>query len=168
MEEMCLNLAFLSDARPLLVTQPLGEPPSVTSSDMIDRLFVEGQRSSAVLTGTYTCCRLNHVITTEDGTTATIPCDKDRLRLLLQYLHGQRTASLRTKFIDDPGHKACGASFWGALMHSLKTDRNFWNFVTLMQCRDYILAETAEEPDTVDTTDTSHDELLAWLGDYGM
>ena len=66
MEEAALNLERLGDGRALqLVTQPLGEAPSVSTFDKIDRAWNKTQRSNSPLTGAYSCCRMNHVVSLE-------------------------------------------------------------------------------------------------------
>ena len=67
MEEAALNLERLGDGRALLVTQPLGEAPSVATFDKIDRAWNKTQRSNSPLTGAYSCCRMNHVVVSKDG-----------------------------------------------------------------------------------------------------
>ena len=80
MEEAVLNLVRLGDGRPLLVTQPFGEPPRVRTLDKIDRAWNMTQRKTAVLTGAFSCCRLGHKVTSADGSVTPIACDKLELR----------------------------------------------------------------------------------------
>ena len=52
--------------------------------DFIDRQSVHIQRRSSVLTGAFSCCRLQHKVESLDGTITEIPCDKVILREVLK------------------------------------------------------------------------------------
>ena len=90
MEEAALNLERLGDGRALLVTQPLGEAPSVSTFDKIDRAWNKTQRSNSPLTGAYSCCRMNHVVVSKDGARTSIGCDKVALKGVLHTLFDRK------------------------------------------------------------------------------
>ena len=149
MEEAVLNLIRLGDGRPLLVTQPLGEPPRVKTLDKIDRAWNMTQRHSAVLTGAFSCCRLHHQVTSHDGSVTSIPCDKEKLKSVLCSLFERQLdkvrAALPAERAESGGlafEKRVGASMKG----SVQAFWNLWTFVTL---KPTILADEAEEPDFV-------------------
>jgi hypothetical protein len=167
MEEICLYLAFMNEARPLYVTHPIGEPPEVTSVDVQDRFLTKGRQSS-VLAGTFTCCNIKHCITMPDGTLARIPCDKNSLRVVLHTLYDQRIRGLRDMFIKDPEHQARAHDLWSATMHSMKGNRAFFDFCLLANFRPYILAETAEEIELDAQPEPSHEEFVNHLEYMGL
>lgn len=84
LEENTISLLHLANARPMLLTEPVGQPPLVTVPDFIDRQSVHIQRRSSVLTGAFSCCRLQHKVESLDGTITEIPCDKVILREVLK------------------------------------------------------------------------------------
>ena len=147
MEEAVLNLVRLGDGRPLLVTQPFGEPPRVRTLDKIDRAWNMTQRKTAVLTGAFSCCRLGHKVTSADGSVTPIACDKLELRRVLHGLF-ERQLNLVWSQLDAEGlrdapfEERVGASMKG----SIQAFWNIWTFVTL---KPLVLAETTEEPDFV-------------------
>ena len=146
LEETILMLERSGDGRPLYVTQTVGEPPKLFTHDSIDRLWMQQQRHSSVLTGNYSCCRMKHHVTTPDGTVVAIPCDKDRLRVVLEDRLSKRIDALgalaRTNYPQRTFYERVGASF--------KDDKKpFFVYFSLHTQRQLILArnpqETAEE-----------------------
>ncbi len=147
MEEAVLNLVRLGDGRPLLVTQPFGEPPRVRTLDKIDRAWNMTQRKTAVLTGAFSCCRLGHKVTSADGSVTSIACDKLALRRVLHSLFERQLKLVWSQLDaegmrDAPFEERVGASMKG----SIQAFWNIWTFVTL---KPLVLAETTEEPDFV-------------------
>ena len=147
MEEAALNLVRLGDGRPLFVCQPIGEAPRVTTQDKIDRMWNMSQRYGSVLTGAFSCCRLNHKVTSSDGQVTTIGCDKLQLKSVLHGLFEEKLELLRSHLDEEGGRdlpfeKRMGMSVqtkWGAFS-------NIWPLVTL---KPILLADTVEEPDFV-------------------
>ena len=80
----------LEHRRPLVIHSA----KEVTSIDAYEYFYVGFQRKTSVFTGEFTCCRLNHQSTTvdEDGVevTVTIPCDKERIRPMVEALWGEK------------------------------------------------------------------------------
>jgi len=63
MEEAALNLERLGDGRALLVTQPLGEEPAVSTFDKIDRAWyqtVHKSKLAALITPSTRACSMAH------------------------------------------------------------------------------------------------------------
>eukprot|EP00927_Polykrikos_kofoidii_P019068 TRINITY_DN18884_c0_g1_i1.p1 TRINITY_DN18884_c0_g1~~TRINITY_DN18884_c0_g1_i1.p1 ORF type:complete len:618 (+),score=71.75 TRINITY_DN18884_c0_g1_i1:244-2097(+) len=164
MEETSLSLAQFGDARVLHLTQPVNEPPRVTSVDLIDGLH-HVQRSTAVLTGQFKCCMLNHEVVTADAGVGSvgaravtrIPCDKVRLRKVLMKLHAFRTQNLRERVLADQRHRAVGSSVSGSLGHSLSTDRAFWELYHL-SVKYSIIFSQGDPWDEIDPPELSSDE----------
>ena len=77
------------------MTQPLGEAPCVATFDKIDRAWNKTQRHNSPLTGAYSCCRMNHVVTSKDGAKTKIGCDKDALKGVLHTLFDRKVSELR-------------------------------------------------------------------------
>ena len=102
MEESALAICQLAFVRPIMLTHELGKPPAATSLDLVDRTAVELQRRSAVLTGEFACCRMQHRIASADGHVTPIPCDRDQLRKVLRKLFDAHVSSLRADFEADP------------------------------------------------------------------
>lgn len=75
LEEVALALMSteVGDGRPLLITQPLGQAPQVTTIDALDRLWMHTQRRTAVLTGGFSCCRMGHQIVDDHGQVTCLP-----------------------------------------------------------------------------------------------
>mmetsp|Transcript_34201 Transcript_34201/g.75119 ORF Transcript_34201/g.75119 Transcript_34201/m.75119 type:complete len:839 (-) Transcript_34201:132-2648(-) len=76
-------------AAPLTVTRrPLivHSATHVTSTTAFDHFYMLGQRANSIFTGEFTCCALNHQKTAHDGTTITIPCDKEAIRPIVSGL----------------------------------------------------------------------------------
>ena len=148
LEETCLAISKQGNGRPLLCCQPLGQPPRVQVMDSMDRLTVHTQRHTAVLTGDFTCCRLNHTITLPDGTQESVACDKDALRDVLNDLYERQISVLRSSFQNDPAHSG---DFWECFFASMRSgDRSFFKFILLRMQRLALLAEQVEEPDLVE------------------
>ena len=148
MEESVLYLVRLGDGRPLLVTQPFGEPARVMSFDKIDRAWNMTQRHSSVLTGAFSCCRLGHVVTSHDGKQTPIGCDKLQLKNVLHGLFDKQLAIVWKQLeqeggADLPFEKRVGVSMKGGI-------QAFWNIWTFVTLKATILAETVEEPDFVE------------------
>ena len=145
MEEVTLNLARMGDGRPLLVTQPLGSAPAVYSVDKIDRLWIGSQRHNAVLTGDFSCCRMNHIVTSADGKDTPIPCDKEQLKSVLADLHAQQVAELRS-LLPAEGFEA--QEFEHRIRSSLGSPTNaFWNHFNFVILRPMALATELAEPE---------------------
>ena len=147
MEEAVLNLVRLGDGRPLLVTQPFGEPPRVRTLDKIDRAWNMTQRKTAVLTGAFSCCRLGHKVTSADGSVTPIACDKLELRRVLHGLFERQLKYVWSQLDaeglrDAPFEERVGASMKGRV-------QAFWNIWTFVTLKPLVLAETTEEPDFV-------------------
>ena len=109
LEETTIALLNLrAHARPLLLTEPVGSVPYAVTPDSVDRVSVHVQRRNSVftptpnpnpiptpthnptpnqpnqvLTGAFSCCRLGHMVTTLDGASTPIPCDKEILRQVI-------------------------------------------------------------------------------------
>lgn len=141
MEQMALTITKLGGGRPLLVTQPVGEKPSVVAKDMVEICYNETQRHSNVFTGEFACCRQRHTITTPDGISTEIDCDKDSLRAVLHQLHSDRLAFLRKEFIDDFVHQSLASAGMDALCHSMNTNKAWFNYFTFKVLEPHIFAE---------------------------
>ena len=147
MEEVTLNLARVGDGRPLLVTQPLGEAPRVTSVDKVDRTWVQTQRHSAVLTGAFSCCRMKHQLTSKDGHVTIIPCDKDRLEAVLLELHEKQRQKI---FAQLAAEGLRGEEFEKRISLSLKKDGNAsWNYFNHQFMKPLVLTRQLEDLDWV-------------------
>ena len=147
MEATCADIAKVFDSRALYVMQPLGAPPSVETVDFMDRMQMHLQKRSSVLNGDFSCCRMNHQVKTPAGHCVPIPCDKDRLRVVLEDALDRRLAALgpmaRANYTQMPHYYAkVGASFKDQL-------KPFFNYMSLNVLKNHILAsdpnETAEE-----------------------
>ena len=84
LEQTALDISRLAGGRPLYVTHAAGDAPAVTTEDYVDRLVFGFQRRNAVLTGEFSCCRMDHQVALPGGQQVCIPCDKDRLKLVLR------------------------------------------------------------------------------------
>ena len=149
---ICRSLLHLADGRPLLLTEPVGQPPLVTVPDFIDRQSVHIQRHTSVLTGAFSCCRMGHQVKTLDGGVATIPCDKVILREVLASVFEEGLAKAEARFLADPQHGNIdfgSGLFWGSLGHSYASEptTSFFKWYFLKILRQAIFAETTGEPD---------------------
>lgn len=147
LEETILMLTRAGDGRPLFVTQPVGAPPKLFTNDSIDRMWMHTQRHSSVLTGNYSCCRMGHKVTMPGGKqTVPIPCDKDRLRPVLEQVIDEQCATLRAKV---ESQIADGTK---TLMQKLgksfgEPGRPMFNYFSFNVLRGHILAEHKSETD---------------------
>ena len=149
MEEAALNLERLGDGRALLVTQPLGEAPSVSTFDKIDRAWNKTQRSNSPLTGAYSCCRMNHVVVSKDGAKTSIGCDKVALKGVLHSLFDRKVAEIREACKEEGSYKL--DLEWNERMNHSNSEgvgayRNLWFLVALKPMQ---LADTVDEIDYV-------------------
>ena len=142
MEEAVFLLIRLGDGRPLLVTQPLGEPPRVKTLDRIDRAWNMTQRHTSVLTGAFSCCRLGHRVTSRDGKSTTIGCDREQLAGILERLFDEQVEKLRANFASEGGAEL---PFMKRVSHSMSFC-HLWNFLNV---KNLILADSLDEPDFV-------------------
>ena len=153
LEETILMLARWGDGRPLFVTQPVGTPPRLFTYDQIDRLWMAQQRHSSVLTGNFSCCRMGHIVAMPNGgKSVCIPCDKDRLRPVLEQALAEATASLHdlSTTYDQP-------SFYARVGASFRDDKKpYFMHFTFNVLRSLILAADATETDAA---------LVAWPQD---
>ena len=145
MEECCLALAKAGDGRPLLVTQPLGGLPRVTVLDSMDRLTVHTQRHTAVLTGSFTCCRLGYCRPRRDGGADAGLCDKERLFSVLTKLYQSRVARHRAVMCADASYDP--HDFWSSFFGSLRSDKAFFRHLQLRMTRNLLLAKTIVPPE---------------------
>lgn len=140
LEETMLMLARCGDGRPLFVTQPKGVNPMLFTNDSIDRLWDHTQRYSAVLTGNFSCCRMQHQVTTRDGREMRIPCDKNRLRAVLERTLDEQLERLK------PLAQQYSGPFWKRLGSSFPhPGKPFFTFMTLRARREHILATQPKE-----------------------
>lgn len=142
MEEAVFMLIRFGDGRPLLVTQPLGEPPRVKTLDRIDRAWNMTQRHTSVLTGAFSCCRLDHRLTNLDGTSTTIGCDREQLAEILEGLFAAQMSALRANF---PAEGGAELPFMQRVSKSMSFC-HIWNF---LNTKPLILARSLDEPDFV-------------------
>ena len=98
LEQTALDISRLADGRPLYVTHAAGDAPAVTTEDYVDRLVFGFQRRNAVLTGEFSCCRMDHQVALPGGQQVCIPCDKDRLKLVLRSMWIDKMAALRPQW----------------------------------------------------------------------
>ena len=150
MEEAALNLERLGDGRALLVTQPLGEEPAVSTFDKIDRAWNKTQRSNSPLTGAYSCCRMKHVVVSKDGATTKIGCDKVALKGVLHTLFDRKVAEIREACREEGSYKL--DMEWNERMNHSNSSgvgayRNLWFLVALKPMQ---LADTVDEIDYVE------------------
>jgi len=146
MEECCLAICKRGDGRPLLVTQPLGEPPRVQVHDSMDRLTVHTQRHTAVLTGDFTCCQNWHVhADAVSGLQVRTPCDKEALRPVLTAMYEAQLAQLRAEF-ESSGEHSGAAPFWKSLSASIGGNGAFFKHLLLRMNRTNLLADSLCEP----------------------
>ena len=126
LEETAISLAHLGDARPLLLSEPVGAPPLATVPDYVDWISFKTQRRTSVFNGAFTCCRLGHRVATRDGATTVIPCDKTALRAVLGDLCDESLARAAARVADDEQHGSVAfgdvGSFWSSISHSFTAD----------------------------------------------
>jgi hypothetical protein len=150
LEETTISLLHLADARPLLLTEPVGDPPLVTVPDFVDRSSMHVQRRTAVLTGAFSCCRLKHQVTSLDGRISEIPCDKDILRQVLRSVFEEGLGRAKAKWSVDPNHGVdhFGTGvLWGSVGYSFFNEGSYARWFFLRGLRPAIYAETTAEPD---------------------
>ena len=169
LEEVAFNLVGkLGDGRPLLVTQPLGHAPQVHTLDMMDRVWMHSQRRGSVLNGDYSCCRMGHVVTDAAGRRTEIPCDKARLRRVLERMLAETTECHRCKMLLDPLQHG-ERPLWDCALRSFDPaadNRGFWEHFTLQTLGKLWLADSeAEAPEEGVAT---ADELHAFAASFGL
>jgi len=129
------------DGRPLLVAHPLGQPPTVQSTDSMDYHCIETQ----VLTGTYSCCRMGHQVTSADGQVTKIQCDKDHLRPVLRSMLTKALDTMKRKFASDPEYAYLRGRFHDMFTKSLRSNRAYATFAMLRALTPLIMAESVDE-----------------------
>jgi hypothetical protein len=150
LEETTIALLHLADARPLLLTEPVNEPPLVTVPDFVDRSSVHIQRRTAVLTGAFSCCRLDHKVSSLDGRTCAIPCDKVILRRVLRSVFDEGLSRAKRRWSADPNHGIDHwgtGTLWGSVGHSFFHEGSYARWFFLRGLRAAIYAEDFDEPD---------------------
>lgn len=146
LEEAILMLTRGGDGRPLYVTENIGAPPKLFTHDSIDRLWMHTQRHASVLTGDFSCCRMEHVVATPDGKQVPIPCDKTLLgSVLTDVLQGQLDELAPVAL----GDAKEGASFIQNVGASFAQEgKPFFTFFSLQVLKGAILADHAVEQST--------------------
>ena len=81
----------------------LGGTGSAVTPDSVDRVSVHIQRRNSVLTGAFSCCRLGHRVTSRDGKSTTIGCDREQLAGILERLFDEQVEKLRANFASEGG-----------------------------------------------------------------
>ena len=147
-----LNLRQL--ARPIMLTDPVGSRPNAVTPDGVDRVSVHIQRRNAVLTGAFSCCRMNHQVKTLDGGTSCIPCDKVILREVLGAVYEDGLAKARDGWKEDGEHDTRDfgtGTFWSSMVAGFigVTDFSFVRWYFNKSLRQAIFAESKDEPDFV-------------------
>jgi hypothetical protein len=61
---------------------------------VFDNFYMCWQRRFSVFNGAFACCRLGHTIKKEDGTERCLPCDKARIRPLVEGMWARKVAHL--------------------------------------------------------------------------
>jgi hypothetical protein len=143
-EEAVMLVARSGDG-PLHIDGPLDKPPRARCFDVIDKLIVDAQRSAAICTGQFSCCRMDHLMQTHDGA---IPCDKTLLHRVLHGLFAERLAALRAVWAADkelPVHEGV----MPCLRHSMQGDKAWMHFLFLAHSRPRLLATSLDEPATL-------------------
>ena len=147
LEQTALDISRLADGRALYVTHAVGDAPAVTTEDYVDRLVFGFQRRNAVLTGEFSCCRMDHRVALPDGQQVCIPCDKGRLKLVLGSMWGDKMAALRPQW--EPRLAELGEDIMGRMGASMMGKAGeggaFFSYLAFHFAEARIFAESVDE-----------------------